>query len=68
MGETISTWNGFHRIVGAGSGLMLHWLVSNGGVLAVIVTAGIAVLLVCCLECSDCSGREKDELFHRHGM
>ena len=34
--------------------------------LAVLVTVGVAVLLVCCLECSDCSKSEKDELFHRH--
>ena len=44
---------------------MLHWFATNGSLLAVLVTAGIAVLLVCCLECSDCSHREKDELFHR---
>jgi len=24
------------------------------------------VLLICCLECSDCSKREKDDLFDRH--
>jgi hypothetical protein len=26
----------------------------------------VAILLVCCLECSDCSHKEKDEFFHRH--
>ena len=45
--------------------LMLSWLSANGGILAVIVTAGIAVLLVCCLECSNCSDGEKDEIFRR---
>lgn len=45
---------------------MLHWLIANGSVLAVVVTAGVAVLLVCCLECSHCSKREDDDLFHRH--
>ena len=45
---------------------MTHWIAMNAGVLAVVVTAGVAIFLVCCLECSDCSGREKDELFHRH--
>lgn len=45
---------------------MMHWLAMNGGVLAVLVTAGVAILLVCCLECSNCSKREKDDLFHRH--
>jgi len=47
---------------------MLHWLSSYGGVLAIVVTAGVAVLLVCCLGCSNCSGRDKDDLFHRHEM
>jgi hypothetical protein len=26
---------------------------------------GVALLLVCCLECTDCSSRDKDEFF-RH--
>jgi len=47
---------------------MMHWLLTNGGVLALLVTAGVAVLLAVCLECSDCSKREKDELFHRNEL
>lgn len=43
-----------------------HWLVENGIVLAVLVTVGVAVLLVCCVECTRCPKREKDEIFHRH--
>jgi hypothetical protein len=49
-----------------GYGIMWHWLSSYGGVLAIVVTAGVAVLLVCCLSCSNCGSREKDDLFHRH--
>jgi hypothetical protein len=45
---------------------LVHWLVDNGGVLAILVTAGVAVLLVCCLECSNCSCREKDDIFKHH--
>jgi hypothetical protein len=26
----------------------------------------VAVLLVCCLECSDCRHREKDDIFRSH--
>jgi hypothetical protein len=26
----------------------------------------VALFLICCLECSDCSSREKDDLFRRH--
>jgi hypothetical protein len=43
-----------------------HWLTANESVLAVLVTVGVAVLLVCCLECTKCGCRDKDELFHRH--
>jgi hypothetical protein len=43
-----------------------HWLVANGIVLAVLVTVGVAVLLVCCVECTHCPKREKDDIFHRH--
>lgn len=47
---------------------LVHWFASNGSILAVLVTAGVAVLLICCLGCSNCPAREKDELFRRHGM
>jgi hypothetical protein len=26
----------------------------------------VAVLLVCCLECTDCPGRDKDDIFRHH--
>jgi hypothetical protein len=47
---------------------LIHWFLVNENVLAILVTAGVAVLLICCLECSDCSHREKDDLFRRHGL
>lgn len=47
---------------------VVHWFGTNASVLAVLVTVGVAVLVVCCLECSNCSCREKDELFRRHEM
>lgn len=45
---------------------LLHWFQTNTSVLAVLVTVGVAILLVCCLECSDCSKRDQDDLFKRH--
>ncbi|MGA2570793.1 MAG: hypothetical protein ABSF23_09760 [Terracidiphilus sp.] len=45
---------------------LAHWIAVNGSVLAVLVTLGVAMLLVCCLGCTHCPNREKDELFHRH--
>jgi hypothetical protein len=46
----------------------MQWFAVNSSVLAVLVTVGVAVLLVCCLECSHCSSRDKDEIFQRHEM
>ena len=45
---------------------LAHWIAVNGSVLAVLVTIGVAVLLVACLECTNCPSRDKDEIFHRH--
>jgi hypothetical protein len=36
--------------------------------MAVLVTVGVAILLVCCLECTKCPSREKDDIFSRHEM
>lgn len=47
---------------------LMHWFAVNASVLAVLVTVGVAVLLVCCLKCSECSRREKDDLFNRHEL
>jgi hypothetical protein len=44
---------------------LIHWFTYEN-ILATLVTVGVALLLVCCLECSDCSGRDKDDFFHRH--
>jgi hypothetical protein len=43
----------------------MNWFGVNASILAVLVTVGVAILLVCCLECSNCSKRDKDELFRR---
>jgi predicted DNA-binding helix-hairpin-helix protein len=47
---------------------LIHWFAANGSILAVLVTAGVAVLLVCCLGCSNCPSRDKDDIFSRHEM
>ena len=47
---------------------LVHWFEMNGSVLAVLVTVGVAVLLVCCLGCSNCPAREKDDLFRRRDL
>lgn len=45
---------------------LIHWFAANATVLAVLVTVGVAILLVCCLECSHCPNKDKDDLFRRH--
>ncbi len=46
---------------------LLHWFETNATLFAVLVTAGVAVLLVCCLSCTRCPCRDKDDLFKHHG-
>jgi hypothetical protein len=45
---------------------LTHWIAENGSFLAVLVTVGVAVLLVSCIHCTHCGKREKDEIFTRH--
>jgi hypothetical protein len=47
---------------------LLRWFEMNATLFAVLVTAGVAVLLVCCLGCTRCPCREKDDLFKHHGV
>ena len=46
--------------------VLVHWFATSPNLLAMIVTAGVAILLVCCFQCTKCPCREKDDLFHRH--
>lgn len=45
---------------------LIQWMLTSGSLLALVVTAGVAVLLVCCLGCAKCSCREKDDIFSKH--
>ena len=44
---------------------LAHSLFSFGTLLAVLITVGVGVLIFCCLSCSNCGCKEKDELFRR---
>lgn len=46
--------------------VLIHWFAANATLLAVLVTLAVGVLLVCCLECTKCPCRDKDDLFKRH--
>jgi hypothetical protein len=43
---------------------LIHWFESDGNALAILVTVGVAVLFVCCLECLTSPSRDKDDFFH----
>ena len=47
---------------------LAHSLFSFGTLLAVLITAGVGILLFCCLSCSNCGCKEKDELFRRKSV
>jgi hypothetical protein len=47
---------------------LIHWFVVYENAIAVIVTLGVALVLVCCMECSDCPSRDKDDLFNHHAQ
>jgi hypothetical protein len=47
---------------------LVQWFEMNASVLAVLVTVGVAVLLVCCLGCSQCGCRDKDAFFRRRQL
>ncbi|MGB9409037.1 MAG: hypothetical protein WCA89_15990 [Terracidiphilus sp.] len=47
---------------------LIHWFTVYENAVAVLVTVGVALLLVCCLECSDCPSRDKDDIFRHHEL
>jgi hypothetical protein len=44
---------------------LIHWFTVYENALAVVVTVGFGIFLICCLECTSCPGRDKDEIFPR---
>jgi len=47
---------------------IFHWLARNENLVAVLVTAGVAILLVCCMGCSKCPRCKDDDFFRRHQL
>jgi hypothetical protein len=47
---------------------LIRWLAMHAMLLTILVTAGVALLLGCCLACSNCSCRDKDNVFRRHAL
>jgi len=48
--------------------IILHWFYIHENVLALIITAAVALLVVCTMECTSCPGCDKDDLFRRHNL
>jgi outer membrane biogenesis lipoprotein LolB len=47
---------------------LIHWFMTDGNALALLVTVGVALFLACCLECTTSPSRDKDEIFRRHEL
>jgi hypothetical protein len=47
---------------------LVQWFTTPENAFAVLVTVGVTVLLICCLECAHCPCREQDDLFRRHEL
>ena len=47
---------------------LVHLFATNGNLMAVLVTVGVAILIVCCVGCTNCPCRSKDDLFRHHEM
>ncbi|HEV2323510.1 MAG TPA: hypothetical protein VGS10_06130 [Terracidiphilus sp.] len=45
-----------------------HWFSTGATIIALVITAAVAIFLVCCLECTKCPKKEKDEIFNRHEL
>ena len=47
---------------------LIQWFTVYENAVAVLVTLGVALLLVCCLECVTAPSRDKDDIFNRHAL
>ena len=47
---------------------IFHWLARNENLVALLVTAGVAILLVCCMGCSKCPRCKDDDFFRRNQL
>jgi hypothetical protein len=48
---------------------IIEWFTTDGNAFALLVTAGVALFLICCMECFNIPSRDNynnDELFRHH--
>jgi len=47
---------------------LAHWFSTGATIIALVITAAVGIFLVCCVECTKCPKKEKDEIFNRHEL
>jgi len=47
---------------------LAHWFSTGATIIALVITAAVAIFLICCVECTKCPKKEKDEIFNRHEL
>jgi len=47
---------------------VIQWFAVHENAIAILVTIGVAVFLVCCLACSSCPSRDKDDIFRHRAL
>jgi len=47
---------------------LVHWFAVHEIILALLVTAGVGVLIISCVGCSNCPSRDKDDIFRRRDL
>jgi len=47
---------------------LIQWFTVYENAVAVLVTLGVALIFICCLESMTAPPRDKDEIFNRHAM
>ena len=45
---------------------LVQWFTAYENAVAFLVTLGVALLVVCCIECVTSPPRDKDDIFNRH--
>ncbi|HME59550.1 MAG TPA: hypothetical protein VKF63_14490 [Terracidiphilus sp.] len=47
---------------------LAQWFTVYENAVAFLVTLGVALFVVCCLECMTAPPRDKDDIFNRHAL
>jgi hypothetical protein len=45
-----------------------QWFATGATIIALLITAAVAIFIVCCLECTKCPRKDEDNIFSRHEL